>query len=185
MRLWKLPKWENGLTPILIDTTVLVNFAAVGRLELLRILFDKAYVAYSVYEEIQTGLDEGYKFLVGIETFIQPFHQDGWIVLTMLEDEEEYHLYEQMPTKLHRGEAMSLAIASKRAWRLLTDDRAARAHAQKMKVAVSGTLGVLVQIVKLQYLDISEANYLLAEMIRKANYRSPVTDIRLLINNQT
>ncbi len=48
--------------PILIDATVLSNFAAVKRLDLLQAVGPELYIAYPVFEEIQRGIDEGYDF---------------------------------------------------------------------------------------------------------------------------
>jgi uncharacterized protein len=175
--------WSNGLIPLLVDTTVLSNFAAIKRLDLLRNLFGTIHISYAVYSELQTGLDEGYEFLAGLESHIFPFHPDGWINLVVLEGETEVTLYENLPSKLHRGEAMSLAIAAQRDWHFLTDDRAARAYATKLGISVSGTIGVLIQLVKQQHLDIDTANECLAQMILLAKYRSPLTDLRTLITN--
>jgi predicted nucleic acid-binding protein len=112
---------------VLANTTVLSNFAAVGRLDLLRSLFGTLYVAQAVFEEMQAGLDEGYTFYAGIEGEVHPYCEGGWLHLVTIEGEEELGLFQGMPLKLHRGEAMSLAIAKCRGWRFLTDDRAARA----------------------------------------------------------
>jgi len=167
--------------PILINATVLSNFAAVERVELLHVLWETLYLAYSVYEEVQVGLEEGYGFLASIEAHVFPLHFHGWLRLVTLEGEEETALFESIPAKLHRGEATSLAIAAHRGWRFLTDDRAARRHAERMGVSVAGTLGVLARLVRQGTLTLVEANDLLGQMIVQAEYRSPTTDLRSLV----
>jgi predicted nucleic acid-binding protein len=57
----------SGSMPILVDATVLSNLAAVDRLDLLTLLRDTLYLASTVYEEIQQGLEEGYAFLANVD----------------------------------------------------------------------------------------------------------------------
>jgi predicted nucleic acid-binding protein len=161
---------------ILVNTTVLSNFAAVGRLDLLRSLFRIVYIAQAVFEEVQAGLDEGYTFYAGLETESHPFCEDGWLRLITLEGEEELNLFQSLPRKLHRGEAMSLAIAKHRGWRFLTDDHAARSKADELGVRKAGTLAVLVQAVDRSLVTLEEGNSLLRAMVT-FNYQSPVTDL--------
>ena len=76
---------------------------------------------------------------------------------------------------------MSLAIAAHRGWQFLTDDRAARFYAVQMGVSIGGTLGVLVRLVKQGLLALTEANDILEQMTVRANYRSPVSDLSVLV----
>lgn len=163
--------------PILINTTVLSNLAAVHRLDLLRRLHDDCYVASAVYEEIQLGLAEGYGFLTHVDEALDA----GRFTLVTLETEDELKRYRAFPEKLHRGEAMSLAIAQCRAWRFLTDDRAARAYADSLGISYSGTLGVLIYAIRAGNLTVDAGNALLHDMMSKARYRSPVQDLSLLL----
>jgi predicted nucleic acid-binding protein len=161
---------------VLVNTTVLSNFAAVGRLDLLRSLFGLLHMAQAVFEEVQAGLDEGYTFYAGLESEIHPFCEDGWLHLTMIEGEEELQLFQRLPPKLHRGEAMSLAIAKSRGWRFLTDDRAARSKADELGISKAGTLAVLVQSIDQSLITLEQGNTILQEMIEH-RYQSPVTDL--------
>jgi predicted nucleic acid-binding protein len=115
---------------VLINSTVLSNFAAVDRLPLLHALYGTVYIAEAVYEEAQDGLEEGYTFLAVLDEFIVPFHPKGWLHLVNMEGEKEFLFYQKVPSKLHRGEAVSLAIAAHRQWGFLTDDQAARRYAK-------------------------------------------------------
>jgi predicted nucleic acid-binding protein len=163
--------------PVLIDATVLSNLAAVGRLDLLSLLRDTLFLASAVYEEIQQGLEEGYAFLANVDQALD----SGLLALITLENEGEWRQYRAMPDKLQRGEAMSLAIARRRGWRFLTDDRAARMQASRLGVSYSGTLGLLRYAVQKGHLTLEEGNTLLAGMIARARYRSPVSDLRALL----
>jgi len=46
----------------LANTTILSNFAAVGRIDLIKQIHGRLYVTNEVYEEILDGLEEGYDF---------------------------------------------------------------------------------------------------------------------------
>ena len=167
--------------PILINTTVLSNLAAVERIDLLDIFQEKCYVASAVYEEIQQGLAEGYNFLVHVDAALD----SGIVALVTLETEAELQRYRAMSHKLHSGEAMSLAIARCRNWRFLTDDRAARTYADRLGVPCSGTLGLLVYTVKRGHLTLEAGNTLLSGMIARARYRSPVSDLHALLEEKS
>jgi len=47
---------------VIINTSVFSNFATVKRLDLLRLVFGQLYLSEQVFEEIQTGLLQGYTF---------------------------------------------------------------------------------------------------------------------------
>jgi predicted nucleic acid-binding protein len=164
----------------LVNTTVLSNFATVGRLDLLQTVFGILYLTQAVFEEIQTGLDEGYSHYAGIEAYIYPFHRDGWLHLTTIESEEELRVFQSLPAKLHRGEATSLAIAKCRRCHFLTDDRAARHKADELGIPKAGTLAVLVRAVRQSLISLEQGNVLLKQMIA-AHYRSPIADLRDLL----
>jgi predicted nucleic acid-binding protein len=128
-------------------------------------------------DEIHRGIEEGYTFLAHVD---QAFDSE-LLSLVTLEGEEEWHLYRSIPGKLQKGEAMSLAIAQHRAWRLLTDDRAAQMYAEQLGLSCSGTLGLLCSAVKHAHLTLEEGNALLSGMMAQARYRSPVNDLRDLL----
>jgi predicted nucleic acid-binding protein len=163
--------------PALIDANVLSNLASVDRLDLLDLLQDSVYLSSAAYDETQRGIEEGYAFLGRVDQALA----DARFSVTTLDGEQEWRLYQTIPTKLHRGEAMSLAIARRRGWHLLTDDRAARVYARFLGVGCSGTLGLLVRAIRVGRLTMDEGNRLLAEMIARARYRSPVRDLRDLL----
>lgn len=163
------------------NTTVISNFAAVRRLDLLHSLLGRLHISSEVYEEIRQGLAEGYDFYEGIEGLIYPFSAEGWIELVSLEGVEELRRYGEVPDRLHRGEASCLVIAREREWALLTDDQEARKMAREWKIEFSGTLGVLVRCVEMGLLALEDGNNLLQRMIKQANYRTPYTDLAMLL----
>jgi len=167
---------------VIINTSVFSNFAAVKRLDLLRLVFGQLYLSEQVFEEIQIGLLQGYTFYDNLAEQIFPFSETGWLHLTALNSTEEFKLFGQLLLTLHSGEASCLSIAYHRQWAFLTDDKAARQASQARQVPVTGTLGVLLSLVKHQKLSLPEGDAVLQQMIRK-NYYSPVTSLRQILND--
>ena len=162
------------------NTTVISNFAVISRLDLLQRLFGRLHVSVDVYSEIIAGLEEGYRFYAGIDQQIHQLAEDGWIHLVSLTGPEELDLYTNLPSRLHSGEASSIAIASQRGWLFLTDDRAARQEATRRHIALSGTIGCLTIAVERNLLTPEEADTALARLIQQG-YRSPVSEISSLL----
>jgi predicted nucleic acid-binding protein len=165
---------------VVADTSVLSNFAGAGQLDLLRQLFGALYLPTEVLEEIRDGLQEGYRFYEGLEEQVHPLAEDGWLRLTGLRDEQELRAFGAVPRSLHGGEAACLAIALRRGWVVLTDDRAARGEAERLGLPVSGTVGCLVLAVERGLCSVEQANGWLEAMIA-VGYRSPVTDLTTLV----
>jgi predicted nucleic acid-binding protein len=168
---------------VIANTTVISNFASIGQLDLLRHLYGSLAMSTDVYDEIQEGLEEGYRFYAGIEQWVKPLAESGWIPLASLSHEQEFRYVRKLPTRLHRGEISSLAIVRHRGWLLLTDDRAARTEATCLGVLVSDSLGCLVLAVDRHLCSLAQANIWLQEMIRQG-YRSPVIDLTPLLKRE-
>jgi predicted nucleic acid-binding protein len=164
---------------VISNTTVLSNFASIGQFDVLRRLYQVLRIPTEVYEEISTGLEEGYLFYQDIVADIHPFSEAGWLHLTVMET-DELRRFGELPARLHKGEAACLAIAEHRHWTLLTDDSAAREEAARRGIRLSGSIGCLVLAVERELSTLEQANEFLSEMIR-LGYRSPVTDITPLL----
>ena len=73
---------------IITNTTVVSNFAGIGLLDLLRQLFGTIHISAEVYQEIQAGLQEGYRFYRDFATHVYSHAARGWIRQTGLRDRE-------------------------------------------------------------------------------------------------
>ena len=62
-----------------------------------------------------------------------------------------------------------------------TSNRTSRKQALAWGIPLSGTIGVLLLAIQDGRLTLDEGNVLLNEMIDRANYRSPTTDLRSLL----
>jgi len=158
----------------IFDTTVLSNFAAVGRLDLLRERYrGRAFTTLDVADELRKGVKAGYTYLELALADIDPEDQENWIRVLVPQSRSEHRLRARFDDRLDAGEASCLALAATRKLTLVTDDKAARQAAKNQAVPVAGTVGILIQLVRSSALSLSEANALLAELIQQ-RYRSPV-----------
>ncbi|AEA46383.1 DNA-binding protein [Archaeoglobus veneficus] len=149
---------------VLVDNTVLSNFAKVNRLDLLRRTLEKVYVTEQVLEEFKFGAMRG----------VLPVVSPDFEVLKL--EGEEIELYNSLRVKLGKGEASCLAIAKNRNMKFLTDDSDARKVANILGVPVSGIVGVLVRCIEKSVISKEEGNQILKEMIAKGFY-SPISDL--------
>jgi predicted nucleic acid-binding protein len=148
---------------MLLDNTVLSNFALVNRIELLtNALENQSATTFQVLDEFENGVARGHL----------PETRLDWLEVLDMEAEEE-SLFRELLARVNAGEASCLAIAAQRNGRVLTDDRDARKLAAQLKIPVSGTLGVLLRLVQINVLALFEANDILGQMII-GGYRSPV-----------
>ena len=154
---------------LLLDNTVLSNFASVERMDLLYRVVGRGAVPLQVFQELQQGIKKG---------LLPPVDVSRLQVLEPTPEEEVD--YNRLRQKLNRGEAACLAIAAHRKARVLTDDRDARILAGRMGIPVSGTLGVLVQLVRSGSSTLDEADRLLEAMIRQG-YWAPISKLQDLL----
>jgi predicted nucleic acid-binding protein len=151
---------------ILADTTVLSNFAQVGRQDLLQQAFPRLSVPRAVREELSAG-----------ERLGRVPHGDwSWLVPVELSETESLRAAD-LERCLQAGEAACLAVAEARGGLVLTDDSAARSLASALNLRISGTLGALVRLVQREVLSLAQADILLVEMMTRG-YRSPVRSLR-------
>jgi predicted nucleic acid-binding protein len=151
---------------VLVDTTVLNNFAQILRPDLLQLAFSDLRTTGQVREE----LDEGER--LGIVP------RCDWSCLEILPlAPEERALADELGRRVDAGEAECLALAKLRGWLFLTDDRTARKVAQGLGVKISGTLGSLERLVSRTILSLDEADRLLEAMTSRG-YRSPIRSLR-------
>jgi predicted nucleic acid-binding protein len=158
---------------VVLDNTVLTNFGLLGRPDLVTELWPEWVCSTpEVMAEYNAGIQA-----VGLPP-------DAWndlLVLALTKIESALAL--SLAHRLGAGERSCLAVAMNRGAMLATDDRVARQHAQKAKVAVTGTLGILVQNVKIGRLPVHEAQSLL-DTLQAAGYRSPIQSLDEFFNKQ-
>jgi len=153
----------------LLDNTVMSNSALVERPGLLRTTFGG---------KLATPRQALAELIAGVERGKLPDLDWSWLSIWTLEAAERPH-YQRFLRRLNAGEAACLAMAMHRECRMLTDDRDARELAHRLRVPLSGTLGVLVRLVDIGSLSLEQADALLSRMM-VAGYRSPAVSLREL-----
>jgi predicted nucleic acid-binding protein len=162
------------------DSTALSYFARLDRLDLLEKCYrHQACTTIFVCDEIQRGITAGYP-LRPILRALKPLSSDGWLVVVSLESAQEQSLFVQFSSTLGPGESSCLSVARSRGYVVVTDDLAARRAAGSHNIDVTGTIGILVRLVRERHVSLQEANDLLAGMI-VLRYRSPVARLDDLV----
>ena len=157
--------------PVLVDNTVLCNFALVGRPDVVQRLWGtRACTTREVLSEYEAGAVEG---LVPVRVWddLRP------VDLTSA----EARFASALPPRLGAGERTCLAVAYHRAGIMATDDRDARGVARRFGVPCTGTVGMPVLAVRRGMLTREMADTLLRQMI-VLGYRSPVADLAALLD---
>jgi predicted nucleic acid-binding protein len=148
---------------LLLDNTVLSNFALVARFDLLiKAIEGQISTTPQVIGEFNNGVTRGRLPQTSLD----------WLEVVSLQAEEEA-LFQELLEHVNAGEASCPTVAAHRSGRVLTDDRDARKLAAQLRIPMSGTLGALLRLVQIHSLALPEANELLGQMIAYG-YRSPV-----------
>jgi predicted nucleic acid-binding protein len=156
---------------VLLDNTVLTNFALVERSDLVMRLWEAAACTTpSALAEYKAGVISG----------LLP--SDAWKNLPLVTlSEAEVAFAAELPPRLGAGERTCLAVAVHRQGLLASDDLDARHIAQRHTVRTTGTVGILVQCVRREHLTLDQAEAILAQM-RSLGYRSPITSLAPLLH---
>lgn len=121
---------------VVADSGPIIHLSAVGRLGLLPALYGRVVVPRLVFDEVVVAGAQ----LPGSSELAAA----AWV--DVVESDVTDPLFLALREELDPGESAALAHATQRAARLmLVDDRKARLAAQRLGVAVRGTLGVLIE----------------------------------------
>ena len=147
----------------LIDNTVLSNFALIGELNLLQ---DYSKGKGAITDYVLAEFERGVKERIFINTNLD------WLeVLTLVEYKEKF-LFEILCKRLGAGESSCLAISSSRGYDLLSDDMAVRKIAMREGIRLSGSIGVLLELIRINRISAEKGNTILKGFI-KHGYFSP------------
>jgi predicted nucleic acid-binding protein len=165
----------------IFNTTALSNFAAASRLNLLAARYQGAgFTTIEVGDELRRGISAGYNYLEAAYQQLETVDPAGWLRVLSPESTPEHRLRAEFDELLDPGEASCLALAVSRQLIFVTDDLAARQLAEARNVPLTGTLGILIVLVRDKTLSLQEANEMLTDMIQRG-YRSPVDRLDGLI----
>jgi predicted nucleic acid-binding protein len=90
--------------------------------------------------------------------------------------EDEQSFGKELSARFGKGERSCLSVARMRNGAVATDDLFARQVAQRYRIAIIGTVGILLLCIKRKILSILQAQTALEQMIA-FGYRSPIDDL--------
>ena len=159
----------------IFDTVALSNFLLSDSLFILENRYRRHGVITSeIYNEISAGMAT-YPKLKQIDKLIN----NKIFKLISLSRKEHEH-YRELIGHLGKGEASCIAYAKECKAIVVTDDRTARKQCSLMKIAVTGTIGILKVSVLDGQITLDQADEALLNMI-KAGFYSPVRNIADII----
>ncbi len=156
--------------PVVLDATVLSNFASTGTVDVLVDILDRPATVPAVQTELERGYARDYDFLDDALARIGD-------AITLLGVEEQSTGDAGIRDRLDSGEAEALLGAIAREGTLATDDLAARETATERSVPVTGSVGLLVVGIHRGEIDSGTANGWLDDWRAKRGYYAPVERI--------
>jgi len=163
-------------SPVVLDATVLSNFASTDGVSFLTTVLESPVVVPSVRDELERGLDAGHEYL---DTVVDAF-EDNLPVQSRPSDSDR----QEIRDRLDPGEAESLLAAIEHSGRLATDDLAARKMATQRDVPVTGSIGLLVLGVESGYLDRDTADEWLDTWREQRGYYAPVESVAEILDDE-
>jgi predicted nucleic acid-binding protein len=157
-------------SPIGFDSSVLINFCAVRRLDVLvAACLPARYVLADVLQELEAACREQVDELLARND----------LAVATLHGRDELQRWAIYTQRLDAGEAATLAAAVARGWSIAVDERAARRIAANDLGTdrITGTVGILRAAVAQDHITIDEGDRLLQLMIDDG-YWSPVRSLR-------
>jgi predicted nucleic acid-binding protein len=142
---------------IVSNTTPIVCFLKIGRLDILKNIFNEITISQAVYEELTAKPDETKELSI--------LKESDFFKIKPVENKFAVSLL-QKQVGLDLGESESIVLAQElKAAILLMDERKGRRVAAENGISISGTLGVLVKAKQMNL--VKEIRPLLTELIAK------------------
>lgn len=141
------------------NSTVLINFAAIDRLDVLQAVFENVLIPNAVYAEaIGSNFRDWQRLAQQVSA--------GWIEVQPIGPSQTEH---EVPPELDEGAREAIILALERdAPKILLDEHLARQIARKLGLKVLGTLGTLLLAKEKQL--IPQVQPLLDELLDVAHY---------------
>jgi len=156
------------MPPTVSDTSPLIWIAKIGKLDLLKDLFDVVLISEESYKEaVQVGVKEGFSDALVIKNVCD----QGWIKVERL-DEKQVALCQKImgdSFELHEGEVKAIMLAREidKDALLLMDDSIGRAFAETWGLKVKGVLYVIITAMRNNLLDKVEAKDAVLNLVGK------------------
>ncbi len=159
----------------IFDTVALSNFLLSDSTFILEIRYPKrGLITCEIYDELSAGMVE-YPKLKHIDQLVE----DEIFKQVSLSRKEHKH-FRELIVHLGKGEASCIAYAKERDVIVVADDRSTRRQCSHMKIAVTGTIGILKASVLDGHLKLDQADTILSKMT-DAGFYSPLRSIADII----
>lgn len=163
---------------IVADTSVLINFLVIDRMDLLARYARRVLVTDHVAGEItSTYPDERRRYEAAVTA--------GAVEELRVDAEAELVLFARLAAsgRLGAGECAAIAVAISRRHALAIDDRRATREARALVPAmeVLGTQAIMVELIRQGIVTASEADVLLAEWAGKHRFRLKITSFAEIV----
>jgi len=130
---------------VVSDTTPLIGLASIGRLELLRELFEEVYIPQAVFDETVTHGREESKAK-------QEVSHANWIHVVKIKDRLAVNL---LLDEMDLGEVETIVLASEmNADWVLMDEKKGRRKLAQLDIPKIGTLGILLKAKQLRLISL-------------------------------
>ena len=120
------------------DSSTLIHLSGIGRLELLKVFYEKILITPAVWKEV---VEEGAERPGASE--IKKAHESGWIEVIAPGNKSVVRLLER---ELHKSESETIALAIERhAEVIFLDESEARRVADVYELCKTGVIGILIR----------------------------------------
>ena len=152
---------------VIVNSTPLIVLCEIGKLDILRAMYEKITIPSAVYREVTAKCDS---------VCVQIQSASEWVCVNQIKDHSEKKMYK---AKLHDGEVEVMILAQEQeADLVILDDNAAKKTAKYLGLNVTGTLGVLVKAKRRGIIE--EVRPLLSDMRKNGFYVSSAAERMIL-----
>ena len=167
---------EDVVQPVVLDATVLSNFASSGTVDQIVTILKRPVAVAAVRRELKRGYEQEYEFLGDALDHL------GDSITVLESSDRDDDTASKIRERLDAGEADSLLGAIEHGGTLATDDLAARRLATEHDVPVTGSIGLLVVGVRRDVVGVETANEWLSDWREKRGYYAPVDQIEDILD---
>lgn len=168
---------RKGSVPIVLDTSVLLNFVKIGRIDLLGRLDTPVVVLDQVLDEVRRPQQrKAVEDAVAADT----------LGIHSVRNPAEVSLFAELRTggRLGAGECAVLAVALTRGWIAGLQDRRAQIEGQRRRkdLAICRTEDLVLKLIQSGKLTVEEADSFLAEWAARHHFKSRLTSFREIMH---
>jgi predicted nucleic acid-binding protein len=167
--------------PTVSNTSPIIWLSKIGKLGLLKDLFDEIVISEECYREaVEVGVKEGFSDALVIKEACE----QGWLKVKTLDEKQKAicQMIIQQTFELHLGEVQAVVLARGlgKGALLLMDDSSGRAFAETWGLRVRGVLYVLITALRRGLIGAAEAKEKVLALVRRGFRIEPKLLARVL-----